>query len=471
MSFTGHDALQDWLAETLGARSVEITGSHLLSGGAIQENWHLDCLVGGFEQSFVLRRDAAAAVAASHSRADEFAVLQAAFAAGVQVPRPLGVCTDESVIGGPFMLVEQVGGIGYGPKLVRDTTFGGDREALGEDLGRQLARIHAIAPDETLTRILGPRPDDAVAADIAWLRGAMDDLDVGRLDLELALRIAERHAPDISEIVVSHRDFRTGNIMVDETGLTAILDWEFVSWAEPMTDIGWFCAKCWRFSRPDLEAGGLASRDAFYHGYEAESGRKIDASRVAFWEMMAHIRWAVIALQQGARHASGQEPSLHLALTGRIADELGFDALKLALAIGQEQSGSVRNTQHLTHETQASNSVMNDAHALLSAAESVLRDEIAPHAKGDLRYKALLSANAVAMAAREQVLTDTVDQARVTGVTVADIRTGQHDGDERLAASILHEAAIRAWVASPRALSEAERVAHLPQESGGTGSK
>ena len=33
---------------------------------------------------------------------------------------------------------------------------------------------------------------------------------------------------------------------------------------------------------------------------------------------MAHIRWAIIALQQGERFNSGAEPSLELALTGRL---------------------------------------------------------------------------------------------------------------------------------------------------------
>lgn len=339
MGFAGHSALQDWLKRTLSARTVEITGSMLLSGGAIQENWHLECLVGGLSRNFVLRRDAQTSVAASHSRADEYAVLSAAHAAGVLVPEPIGVCTDATIIGGPFMLVEEVDGVGYGPKIVRDLTLGGDREALGEALGRQLARIHAMQADEELAQILGPRPEDPVAADIAWLRQALDDLGLVRLDLELALRIAERHAPQVTDVVISHRDFRTGNIMVDERGLTAILDWEFVSWAEPMTDVGWFCARCWRFSRPDLEAGGLASRDAFYRGYADESGRTIDAARVAFWELMAHLRWAVIALQQGARHASGQEPSLHLALTGRIADDLGFQALKMAIGMERGKDG------------------------------------------------------------------------------------------------------------------------------------
>ena len=44
---------------------------------------------------------------------------------------------------------------------------------------------------------------------------------------------------------------------------------------------------------------------------------------------IAMIRWAVIALQQAERHLSGREPSLELALTGRISAELELEALRL----------------------------------------------------------------------------------------------------------------------------------------------
>ena len=44
---------------------------------------------------------------------------------------------------------------------------------------------------------------------------------------------------------------------------------------------------------------------------------------------MAHIRWAVIALQQGERHLTGGEPSLELALTGRRAAELEYEVLRM----------------------------------------------------------------------------------------------------------------------------------------------
>ncbi|RMD62663.1 MAG: phosphotransferase family protein, partial [Alphaproteobacteria bacterium] len=149
-------------------------------------------------------------------------------------------------------------------------------------------------------------------------RRYLDALGVPHPALEWGLRWCEVHAPDPDEVVLVHQDFRTGNYMVDEHGLSAILDWEFSGWGDPMSDIGWFCARCWRFGNETLEAGGIAPRAPFYRGYERQSGRRIDPVRVAYWEVMAHIRWAVIALQQGARTTAGGEASLELALTGRI---------------------------------------------------------------------------------------------------------------------------------------------------------
>ena len=65
--------------------------------------------------------------------------------------------------------------------------------------------------------------------------------------LEWGLRRLELSPPAAGEVVLTHQDFRTGNYMLDTTGLTGILDWEFAAWGDPMTDIGWFCARCWRF--------------------------------------------------------------------------------------------------------------------------------------------------------------------------------------------------------------------------------
>jgi len=314
---------------------VAILRAERLHGGAIQENWLVEAEHAGRAAGFVVRRDAAAAIGASHSREVEFAILQAARRAGVTVPEPIAFCRDAAVLGGPFALLARVEGVGFGPRVVRDLSLGGDREALARRLGAELATLHKVTPETAAPGLeaLGPPPRDPALAEVDAMRRALDRLGATRPALEWGLRWAQTTAPgpsaNLPPVALAHRDFRTGNYMVDHAGLTAVLDWEFAGWSDPLSDLGWFCAACWRFGRADLEAGGVGSRAAFYAGYEAASGLgPVDDARVRWWEVVAHLRWAVIALEQGERHRSGAEPSLALALTGRIAAELELAALR-----------------------------------------------------------------------------------------------------------------------------------------------
>ncbi len=327
-------ALEAYIARAAGARAATITQAQLLSGGAIQENWRLDIAVeGGALDGLlcaVLRCDSASAgVATSHGRAQEFALLQAAHAAGVTVPQPLWLCEDLGVFGRPFFVMRRVGGTAAAHRIVKDEQLGGDRVRLAEQLGRELARIHAIRPPREDLAFL-PLPDRPPAVGlIQRARHWLDAHDTPHPALEWGLRWLERHAPPPGELVLCHRDFRSGNYMVDGQGLTGILDWEFAGWSDPLEDIGWFCAKCWRFGRPELEAGGIGRREDFYGGYEAESGRRIPRERVRYWEVMAHMNWALISIQQAQRHVAGEESSLLLALTAHITPELEWEILEM----------------------------------------------------------------------------------------------------------------------------------------------
>lgn len=329
MSLTQNPALDAWFSRALAMPGARVVAADKLSGGAIQENWAVIVKAGEQTRRLVIRRDAPATIAASRSRAEEYALIAAAHRAGVRVPEPLGFCDDPAILGAPFAAMAWVEGTGYGPKVVRDLTLGGDRAELGRELGRQMALIHAVRPDAGLAAILGPRPADPALEAVALLRGWLDARPAPRPGLEWALRWAERHAPPPGAVTLTHQDFRSGNFLVDGQGLTAVLDWEFAAWSDPASDLGWFCARCWRFSRPDLDGGGIASRQDVLAGYAEAGGTVPDPARVAWWEVMAHTRWAVIALQQGDRHAGGAERSLHLALTGRIADTLEYQLLQM----------------------------------------------------------------------------------------------------------------------------------------------
>jgi aminoglycoside phosphotransferase (APT) family kinase protein len=326
-------ALERHLAAAFGAEKVAVRDPAKLSGGAIQVNWSIDLELRGGPRAgswpLVLRTDAPSGVAVSHGRAAEFRLLEAAWAAGVTVPEPIHLCEDASVIGRPFALMRRLEGVALGPKVVKDQSLGGDREALVERLGEELARIHTIRPETHAFPFLDPPAENPGLAGVETFRRHLDDLEWPQPALEWGLRWLERHARPADEIVLAHHDFRTGNIMLTAEGLAGILDWEFAGWSEPHEDLGWFCAICWRFGARDKEAGGLGSRAAFYRGYRRVSGREIDPARVAFWEVFAHLRWAVIALQQGDRYLRGGEKTLDLALTGRRTPEIEFELLRM----------------------------------------------------------------------------------------------------------------------------------------------
>lgn len=298
-----------------------------LRGGAIQENWLVR--IAGHDRDYVLRTDAAATIRSSHSRAQEFAIVQAAHAAGVKVARPVLFCRDTSVFGKAFAIYEKAEGVALGARIVKDMALGGDRRLLTRRIGQELAKIHRIPPHQDRLSFLGPAPADPARVHVARLRGILDELGVRRPAIEWGLRWLELHLPQAQRVTLLHSDLRTGNYLVDADGLTAILDWEFAHWGDPHFDIAWFCAKCWRFGRDDLEAGGIGSRADFYAGYEDESGERIDHATVSAYEVLAHARWAVIALEQGERHLSGREPSLELAMTGRIAAELEYEIVRM----------------------------------------------------------------------------------------------------------------------------------------------
>jgi aminoglycoside phosphotransferase (APT) family kinase protein len=328
------EALRVWVSE-LFASEVQISALVRLPGGAVQDNWALDVVVRDGDEAgkhaLVLRADAPSAIAASLSRSDEFAVLGVAHKIGVCVPEPLGLCDDCSVLGRAFYAMRRIPGHASGHRLIR--RFGGpagaDGDVLVQRLGVELARLHQVRPPcAELARL--PTPKTTPALDrIATYRRYLDAIEQPRPALEWALSWLQRCAPPTVQLVLCHGDFRTGNYMVDAdgAGLTGIIDWEFAAWSDPLEDLAWFCARCWRFGNDEREAGGIGSRAAFLRGYQSLSGVTPNAQTLAYWEVMAAVRWAVLALQQGQRHLSGAQRSLELALTARMVPDMELDAL------------------------------------------------------------------------------------------------------------------------------------------------
>ena len=322
--------LESFLRAAAGADAVHIRHLQRLSGGAVQENWALDADMNGGTHpgphQWVLRTDAAARVAASLKRGEEFQILQVAHAAGLHAPEPLWMCRDIAVTGREFFIMQRLPGVASGHRITREAALVLDRAFLACELAENLARLHAIHPPQAKLPFLATMH---ARDNIAHYRHYLDQLSDAFPALEWGLRWCEVHAPADEETTFIHRDYRTGNYLVHEGRLAGVLDWEFAAFGNPLEDIGWIFAKCWRFAGKAKAAGGIAEPAEFIEPYQRASGRSVTAAALVYWQVMAHVRWAVIALQQAQRHMSGEERSLELALTGRIVAELEYEIVSL----------------------------------------------------------------------------------------------------------------------------------------------
>lgn len=337
------ETVATWLAPAIGATRVHIGDAVLLTGGAVQQNWRIDVTVEGGPRNgahvWVLRTDAAARLNVSLDRVAEYRCIATAHERGVKVAEPIAVCEDTSLIGASFALQAFVSGTAQGRRIVRDPALATFGDALAQEIGRELARIHAIRPAAGVLTALPVPLGNPSRLVVATLRASLDSASAPRPALEFILAWLEAHAPEPRTLTLVHGDFRTGNYMINAGRLTAILDWEFCHWGDPREDIGWFIARCWRFGNDDKVAGGIARFASLLAGYNEIAEAKMTAREIQYFEVMAAARWATIALLQGDRFVKGGERSLELALTGLMPPEMELDALDI---IERIDSGKAR---------------------------------------------------------------------------------------------------------------------------------
>lgn len=329
--------LAGFIAEKDG-REATVEEVRPLAGGASRETWAVTADVGGERLALALRLDMASTMnPEAISRAEEFELLRAAYEAGVTCPRPYWLCTDPAVLGAPFFLMAYVAGESIGPRVVRRPELAAAREALPEQMATELARIHALDRARPGLGFL-PRPAEGVSPaqhTIDNLRASLAELGVHSPGLTAGLRWLEKNQPPVGELQVLHGDFRVGNLIVDEEGLAAVIDWEFAHLGDPVEDVAWPLVRDWRFGNDEKRLGGVGDAEPYLAAYEEKAGRKVDRADVRYWEIMGNMKWAVACLAQAERHLSGADPSVELASLGRRSAEMEMELLNLIAEAGQ----------------------------------------------------------------------------------------------------------------------------------------
>jgi aminoglycoside phosphotransferase (APT) family kinase protein len=320
-------------AHTFGETTL-VSEPKKLAGGAMHDSWAVDATVDGRTRELVIRVSPAGRADHEKTRR-EFEVLRVAFARGVRCPEPIAVGVCET--GEDYLVMSRISGDTNPRQLITSDRFVQTRAALPRQLAEHLAIIHSIMPTDVAAapNMGGPAPGEDA---LAFHRRAAESLYRAFLlnphpAIEWTFRWLdhqiERLEPTGRNPCVVHGDFRIGNMLYDENGLTAILDWEGTHIGEPEEDIAWVCTRVWRFGSNDLEAGGIASREDWIAAYEYASGLKISRERVAAWEVLQNIRWVYITMMQARAHLDGHTVSHELAAIGRRTAETELEILRL----------------------------------------------------------------------------------------------------------------------------------------------
>ena len=254
--------------------------------------------------------------AGSHDMAREHRILSRLPDALPFVPRSLVLCTDASIIGAPFQILEYRPGLvireHVPPALITRPGLGA---RLSQVLLETIAAIHAVDTAAIGLDTLG-RPDGFLARAVSgWRQRGMAAREDGTdaLHTEIGAWLEAHIVPDGAPGLL-HNDFKLNNMILNATDLSpvAVVDWDQGTRGDPLFDFATLLSY-WVHAgdpqpmhdmaqMPSVEAG-LCPRAEAVAAYAKLTGR--DVSNVLFHRVLAMYKLSVIFLQLGLRWRSG----------------------------------------------------------------------------------------------------------------------------------------------------------------------
>jgi aminoglycoside phosphotransferase (APT) family kinase protein len=289
-----------WLAARVPALRPPVS-YELIAGGHSNLTYSARDAAG---RSYVIRRPPLGHVLESaHDMGREHRIVHALRDSGVPVARTHGLCTDTTVNGAPFFVMDFVAGGVPHDDVVAAQMLETERETLSTDVAEVLARLHQLDPDAVGLGDLG-RKENYLARQLKrwasqWEQTKTEPVPV----MEDALRrLSERMPAQVGASIV-HGDYRLGNFIVAGGRIQAVLDWELCTLGDPLADLGyllttWMAPEERRGDAEDslpTTAGGFSTREALMTRYAALTG--FDLEHIDYYR--AFQQWRLAAIRQG----------------------------------------------------------------------------------------------------------------------------------------------------------------------------
>src|SRR5579862_2342748 len=325
------ERLTTWLNDHLGqaAGPVQLTGIRLIAGGRSNLTYRLEVTGPAGTRLLVLRRPPLGHVLpTAHDMTREYRVLSALAATDVPVAPLVAPCTDESVIGAPFYVMDFVPGVVMRTRA--DTSVMTEQQAaeLSQALADMMAAIHSVDVEAVGLGDLGRGAGYLRRQLDRWQRQwqlstTQDTREVPGYD-RLVQRLTDA-LPGEGDVTLVHGDYRLDNALVSldpRPRITAVVDWEMATLGDPLADLG-LTLVYWTDPGEEgwLTPGGVpagpngVSTDAtvtpgfwtraqFAAEYARATGR--DVSRIGYYMAFGYFKLAVVLEGIHARYLQHQ---------------------------------------------------------------------------------------------------------------------------------------------------------------------
>ncbi|WP_372864498.1 phosphotransferase family protein [Spongiibacter sp.] len=322
------EMLASCLAERFG-QAAEIVQLKPLTGGAASQTWALEARCGGQQRSLILRAgDDEEQFENALLKPIEAELIAMLHRSGLPVPEVIARTPAVAEVGAGF-LMSRLPGEALPKRILNEPRLAQARQGLAAQCGQVLAALHGI-PVDSATMLSGFDVEQDVLRYRARYREFRQCLPV----FDLAFYYLLEQLPRVREPAIVHGDFRNGNLLVDEGGLSGVLDWELAHIGNPVEDLGWLCVNSWRFGNVDKPVGGFGDKETLLAAYNNAGGLDVQMDELNYWEIFGVLKWGVLCLYQSAIHLDGKQRSLERAVIGRRLSECEADLAQLL--IGQK---------------------------------------------------------------------------------------------------------------------------------------
>jgi aminoglycoside phosphotransferase (APT) family kinase protein len=265
----------------------------------------------------------------------EFRILSRLWSGFPLAPRGLHLCSDPSILGAPFQIMEYRRGFAVRSALPPQLSGrAGIGQLLADTLLEVLVKLHAVDPASIDLNDLGRPAGFLDRAVDGWIKRALLSAE-GRTDSTCQALIGElsdwlraHRVPDGSSSLI-HNDMKLDNILLDGQTLNpvAVLDWDQCTRGDSLFDLATMLSYYSEATDPPAmhqlkqmptAAPGFPTRLEIAERYAKFTGR--DLSDFKFYRVLAIYKLAVIFQQLHQRYRSGATDDPRYAGFGALTD-------------------------------------------------------------------------------------------------------------------------------------------------------